>query len=144
MQHPIGDNPQHLWSPSLYTEHPTQYTDSFVLLLKAMMLFGRVTDFNVRTNLRTPPVGGKVQNPFRLPGFEEVDRLVSNDFLASLPPRFRNCFSFGEADSSVYSNGGLDTDLYMVHLVPHAYVARHWLGANERVLTSTQRGDYAT
>ena len=92
------------------------YTDSFLLLIKAMMLFGKVTDFGVRTNLRaSAPM--RIQSPFLLPGFEELDRLVSMDFIASLPPRFKNSFSELE---SMYGGGGLDTDLYLVHLVPHA------------------------
>ncbi|KAI0068336.1 hypothetical protein BV25DRAFT_1793002 [Artomyces pyxidatus] len=115
--HAVSDNPQNLATPSLFTEHPTQYTDSFLLLIKALMLFGRVTDFGVRTNLRAPATHPKIQNPFRLPGFEELDRLVCVDFLASLPHRYKN--SFGETNS-LYGGGGLDTDLYMVHLAPHA------------------------
>lgn len=116
----MEDNPQHLWTPNLYTDHPLQYTDSGLLLLKAMMLFGRVTDFGVRTNLRKPPVGMAL-DPFRLPGFEELDRLVGGGFLDSFPPKYRNPLTYADSES-VYSNGGLDTDLYMVHMIPHAYV----------------------
>ena len=83
------------------------------------MLFGRVTDFGVRTNLRASGPMPRIQNPFLIPGFEELDRLVSMVFITSLPPRFKNSFSELE---SMYGGGGLDTDLYMVHLVPHAYV----------------------
>jgi hypothetical protein len=83
------------------------------------MLFGRVTDFGVRTNLRAAVPMSRIQNPFLIPGFEELDGLVSTEFFASFPPRFKNSFSELE---SMYGGGGLDTDLYMVHLVPHAYV----------------------
>ena len=83
------------------------------------MVFGRVTDFGVRTNLRAPPMS-RIQNPFLIPGFEELDRLVSVDFVASFPPRFKTSFSELE---SMYGGGGLDTDLYLVHLIPHAYVS---------------------
>ena len=83
------------------------------------MLFGKVTDFGVRTNLRASGPMPRIQNPFLIPGFEELDRLVSMEFITSLPPRFKNSFSELE---SMYGGGGLDTDLYMVHLVPHAYV----------------------
>jgi len=82
------------------------------------MLFGRVTDFGVRTNLRAAPMS-RIQNPFLLPGFEELDRLVSVDFIASFPPHLKTSFSELE---SMYGGGGLDTDLYLVHLIPHAYV----------------------
>jgi hypothetical protein len=115
----MPDNPQSLFSPDVFTNHPVEYTDSFLLLIKAMMLFGRVTDFGVRTNLRASAPPSRIQNPFLVPGFEELDRLLFMDFIASLPPRFRS--GFGELDS-MYGGGGLDTDLYMVHLVPHAYV----------------------
>ena len=83
-----------------------------------MMLFGRVTDFGVRTNLRKRSVG--LLDPFQLPGFEELDRLVSGGFLDSIPLKYRNPLTYGDAES-VYSNGGLDTDLFMVHMIPHAY-----------------------
>jgi hypothetical protein len=82
-----------------------------------MMLFGKVTDFTVRTNLRASAPLSRIQNPFITPGFEELDRLVCTEFIASLPPRFRNGLSEVE---SMYGGGGLDTDLYLVHLVPHA------------------------
>ena len=84
------------------------------------MLFGKVTDFGVRTNLRASTPLSRIQNPFLIPGFEELDRLVSMEFIACLPPRFKNSFSELE---TMYGGGGLDTDLYLVHLVPHAYVA---------------------
>ena len=76
------------------------------------MLFrsGRVTDHSTRTNLRASHT--KAQNPFEIPGFRELDQLVCIDFLESLPAAYKH-FSLGEA-------GILDTDLYMVHVVPHA------------------------
>jgi len=113
----VPDNPQNLFTPDVFTTHPEEYTDSFLLLIKAMMLFGKVTDFGVRTNLRASGPMPRIQNPFLIPGFEELDRLVCTEFIASLPPRFRNGLSEVE---SMYGGGGLDTDLYLVHLVPHA------------------------
>ena len=80
------------------------------------MLFGRVTDFNVRGNLRATSPPSKNQNPFFLDGFEELDDLVSEKFLVNLPPIYRNNSGLSDAlDSST-----LDTDLYMVHIIPHA------------------------
>ena len=114
----MPDNPQSLFAADVFTNHPEMYTDSFLLLIKAMMLFGKVTDFGVRTHLRAS-APSRTQNPFIIPGFEELDRLVCLEFVSSLPPRFRNGFSDLE---SMYGGGGLDTDLYLVHLVPHAYV----------------------
>lgn len=80
------------------------------------MLFGRVTDFNVRGNLRAPTAPSKSQNPFYLDGFEALDKLVCIDFLDSLPQIYKN--NNGVTDAP----GGsmLDTDLYMVHIIPHA------------------------
>ena len=85
------------------------------------MLFGKVTDFNVRGNLRAPTAPSKSQNPFYLPGFEELDSLVCVDFLQSLPQIYKNGSRLNDtSDGSV-----LDTDLYMVHIIPHAYVPRY-------------------
>jgi len=79
------------------------------------MMFGRVTDFNVRGNLRTTSSAPKIQNPFYLNGFKELDTLVCTDFLANLPPLYKHNFGLTEAP-----DGTVDTDLYMVHVIPHA------------------------
>jgi hypothetical protein len=113
---PIPSNPQDLCSPAVFTHHPPQYTDSFLLFIKAIMLFGQVTDFNVRGNLRAPTAPSKNQNPFFLSGFKELDKLVCCDFLESLPQIFRH--NTGVTDAP--DGSALDTDLYMVHIVPHA------------------------
>lgn len=112
----IPSNPQDISAPDLFTRHPPQYTDSFLLLIKAVMLFGRVTDFNVRGNLRAPTAPSKNQNPFFLKGFKELDTLTSTDFLQSLPQIFRNNTGVTDAPEGCV----LDTDLYMVHIIPHA------------------------
>jgi hypothetical protein len=80
------------------------------------MLFGRVTDFNVRGNLRNPTAPSKNQNPFVLEGFKQLDQLVCSDFLESLPQIYKN--NSGVTDAPDGSR--LDTDLYMVHIIPHA------------------------
>lgn len=116
VQSPIPSNQQDLSSHDFFTSHPPQYTDSFLLLIKAVMLFGRVTDFNVRGNLRAPTAPSKNQNPFYLPGFKELDRLVWSEFLESLPQIFKN--NTGVTDAP--DGSSLDTDLYMVHIIPHA------------------------
>lgn len=54
----------------------------------------------------------KTQNPFHIPGFQELDSLVTHDFLESLPTSMKHL--------GVNDDGSLDTDLYMVHIVPHA------------------------
>ncbi|KAL0951067.1 hypothetical protein HGRIS_007805 [Hohenbuehelia grisea] len=113
---PVPSNPQDLATPNVFTRHPPQYTDSFLLLIKAIMLFGRVTDFNVRGSLRAPTAPSKNQNPFFLDGFEALDKLVAVDFLESLPQIYKN--NTGVTDAPEGSS--LDTDLYMVHLIPHA------------------------
>ncbi|KAJ7181742.1 hypothetical protein C8R43DRAFT_970241 [Mycena crocata] len=112
----IPSNPQDLATTDVFIRHPPQYTDSFLLLIKAVMLFGRVTDYNVRGNLRAPTAPSKNQNPFFLDGFKELDKLVCNDFLESLPQIFKNNSGVTDAPGGC----ALDTDLYMVHIVPHA------------------------
>lgn len=82
------------------------------------MLFGKVTDFNVRGNLRAPTAPSKNQNPFFLEGFTELDKLVCSDFLEKLPQIFKN--NTGVTD--LPEGSSLDTDLYMVHIIPHASV----------------------
>jgi len=113
---PVPSNSQDISLPDLFTRHPPQYTDSFLLLLKAVMLFGRVTDFNVRGNLRAASPPSKNQNPFFLSGFEALDHLVHQDFFANLPPIYKNNSGLSDRPESTT----LDTDLYMVHIIPHA------------------------
>lgn len=103
-------------TPDVFIRHPPQYTDSFLLSIKAVMIFGKVTDFNVRGGLRATGAPSKNQNPFYLEGFEALDKLVSSDFIESLPQIYKN-------NHGVNDNGStIDTDLYMVHIIPHAYV----------------------
>lgn len=83
------------------------------------MLFGRVTDFNVRGNLRVPTAPNKNQDPFLLDGFKQLDQLVCSDFLDSLPHIYKNNTGVTDAPDGTM----LDTDLYMVHIIPHAYVS---------------------
>jgi len=104
------------------------------------MLFGKVTDFGVRTNLRAEAPLSRTQNPWITLGFEELDRLVCTDFISSLPSHFRNNFSELE---SMYGGGGLDTDLYMVHLIPHAYVTLSCLCNQSPHLPSSKCDNYA-
>ncbi|KAF5390195.1 hypothetical protein D9757_002842 [Collybiopsis confluens] len=117
-ENPVPSNPQDIATPDLFLRHPPQYTDSFILLIKAVMIFGKVTDYNVRGSLRAPTAPSKNQNPFFLEGFEVLDKLVSRDFLDNLPHLFKN--SNGVTD--VPDGGSFDTDLYMVHIIPHAAV----------------------
>ncbi|KAF9569661.1 hypothetical protein CPC08DRAFT_652540 [Agrocybe pediades] len=114
----VPSNPQNLCTPNVFTRHPPQYTDSFLLLIKSVMLFGKVTDFNVRGNLRAPTAPSKHQNPFYLPGFEALDQLVSCDFLESLPHIYKHNNGVNVTDEP--EGTSLDTDLYMVHIIPHA------------------------
>lgn len=112
----IPNNPQNLTSAYMFTSHPPRYTDSFILLIKAVMLFGRVTDFNVRGNLRVSTTLGKNRSPFLLEEFRQLDQLVSSDFLHSLPSIFKS----NNGVTNVLNGYKLDTDLYMVHIIPHA------------------------
>ena len=83
------------------------------MFLKAVMMFGRVTDYNTRSKLRASAPHSKNQNPFALPGFEDLDRIVGQDFLQSFPQEYKH---LGVTDDG----SSLDADLYMAHIVPHA------------------------
>ncbi|KAG8848739.1 hypothetical protein FRB96_001018 [Tulasnella sp. 330] len=122
------------------------------------MLFGRVTDYNTRTNLRparpsatqTSRSNGEAQSgsynssgdvqygvfkgdPRLAANFRSLDRLVAVDFLANLPVGMKSCLGVQQSAPSMHAGRGydslppldidgsaLDTDLYLVHLVPHA------------------------
>ncbi|CCM05167.1 uncharacterized protein FIBRA_07376 [Fibroporia radiculosa] len=109
----IPSNPQDLSTNGVFTLHAPEYTDSFILFLKSVMMFGTVTDFITRSNLRATVPPSKTQNPFHLQGFPGLDKLVCVDFLESFPQMYKHLGLGG-------SVGVLDTDLYMAHVVPHA------------------------
>ncbi|TRM66190.1 hypothetical protein BD626DRAFT_486984 [Schizophyllum amplum] len=113
----VPSNPQDLTTPDVFLRHPPLYTDSFLLFTKAIMLFGRVTDHNVRGNLRNPTAPTKSQNPFLIPGFSELDKLVGSDFLLNLPQIYRH---YGVSDAPDGASLDADLVLYMVHIIPHA------------------------
>ncbi|KAJ7070957.1 hypothetical protein C8F01DRAFT_1108482 [Mycena amicta] len=134
----VPSNPQDIATPDVFLRHPPQYTDPHILLIKAVMLFGRVTDYNVRGNLRAPTAPSKNQNPFFLDGFKELDQLVCTDFLESLPQIFKNNSGVTDAPDGC----ALDTDLYMVHIIPHAAtITLHnpYLDFTDPQCTSTSR-----
>jgi len=134
----VPSNPQDLATPDIFTRHPPQYTDPFILLIKAVMLFGKVTDYNVRSNLRAPTAPSKNQNPFFLPGFKELDTLVCSEFFDSLPQIYKN--NSGINDGAEGST--VDTDLYMIHIIPHAAtITLHnpYLDFNDLQCVSTAR-----
>ncbi|KAF9229389.1 hypothetical protein BS17DRAFT_824999 [Gyrodon lividus] len=135
----IPSNPQDMITEDIFTTHLPRYTDSFLLLIKAIMMFGRVTDFNVRGSLRAPTAPSKHQDPFVLPGFSELDSLVHLDFLENLPHMYR--FNIGVTDVSG-SAQCVDTDLYLVHIIPHAAtITLHnpYMDLNDLQRTSTNR-----
>ncbi|KAH7911949.1 hypothetical protein BJ138DRAFT_1062114 [Hygrophoropsis aurantiaca] len=135
----MPSNPQDMATEELFTTHLPRYTDPFLLLIKAVMLFGRVTDFNVRSSLRAPTAPSKNQDPFMLPGFHELDALVCDDFISNLPHTYR--LNHGVTDGPSGKNP-VDTDLYMVHLIPHAAaITLHnpYLDLNEMERPSTIR-----
>ena len=120
----------------MLTRHNPLYTDPFILFIKACMLFGKVTDYNTRmVNLRhhprSPnPLGNTLNATFKsdprmAAGFRGVDRLVAVDFLANLPTKYNSCLgvqtTLTSGSNHIDVNGTtLDTDLYMVHIIPHA------------------------
>lgn len=116
----IASNPQNLHTNDIYISHPPQYTDSFLLLVKAVMLFGKVTDHNTEYQLQHPASPCKTDDPCCRPSFKSLDKLVADDFLENLPAQYhRYLYDLGQCPETV----GIDTDLYMVHLIPHAYAS---------------------
>ena len=105
----VPDNPQDLRSEGLYTTHPPQYTDAFLLLIKAVMLFAKVTDINTDYQLSHPSSPRRTDDPYERPGFPELDELVAVDFIRSLPQEYGHCLS-----CKPHPDYGmiLDTDLY--------------------------------
>ncbi len=49
-----------------------------------------------------------------------LDKLVAEEYLASLPVAYSNCLGTSRHPVDAMC---IDTDLYLVHLIPHAYVA---------------------
>lgn len=111
-QSKMEDNPQNLATENVFIQHMPAYTDSHILFLKAVLLFGRVTDFNTRNRLRYG-LPSKNDNPFHLDGFAELDQLVCMDFLESFPPQFKHLGISGGMAS-------FDSDLYMARVTPYA------------------------
>ena len=110
-------NPQDIETPNVFITHLPEYTDSFLLLIKSIMLFGKVTDYNVRFQLRLPATPSKSDDPTVWPAFRSLDKLVALDFLNSLPSNFRSLLIRVDGNDS---EARIDTDLYMVHIIPHA------------------------
>ena len=118
LQRQMPDNPQTMQSPDFYTIHPEEYTDSFNLFLKSVMLFGLITDINTDYNLSFPESPKRTDDPYDRPGFAFLDKLAAEDFLASLPPQYQHIIvrdPFNE-DNLEFR---IDNDQYMVHMVPH-------------------------
>ena len=83
------------------------------------MLFGRVTDFNTDYQLRhTIPV--KTDVPSSDPTFIELDHLNGEGFLSSLPEYYGTYLQ--KLRMAGLQAETFDTDLYLVHLIPHGYV----------------------
>jgi hypothetical protein len=99
------------------------------------MLFGRVTDYGVRSNLHAAPTPGGSQDPFHLPGFEQLDRLVCVEFFESLPQTYKNNYGIGVA----HDGGMFDTDAYMLHVAPHALVLSSVCSQRRQELTCSSR-----
>lgn len=144
----IPSHPQTLHSENMYIHHPINYTDPFILFLKSVMLFGRITDYSVRMGIRAPLLNhGRGMgmdddlshhhglSPNQNPNIPRTPSPVHNNDDPRNAPGFRtldrlisvdfiNSFPppfrscLGVGDGSDGNN--FDTDLYMAHLVPHA------------------------
>ncbi|QRV91107.1 Fungal specific transcription factor domain [Ceratobasidium sp. AG-Ba] len=109
----VSPNPQKVHDPSFFLSHQIGYTDPYILLIKATLLFGKVTDYNLAVDSRSSRRPADTRDT---PVFRALDRLVAVDFLQSLPVEYKSCLGVGEnPDGSV-----VDPDLYLVHVLPFA------------------------
>ena len=84
------------------------------------MLFGRVTDFNTEFQLRNfSPLVSDV--PLDDPLFVELDQLNGEAFIGSMPEDLRTYPQ--KLRLVILHPETFDTDLYLVHLIPHALVS---------------------
>ncbi|GAW07985.1 hypothetical protein LENED_010018 [Lentinula edodes] len=103
---------------AMKTLHPRIQCQA-ILKISRRLTFLSATLLNIPIlSLRAPTAPSKNQNPFYLEGFEALDNLVSREFLDSLPHIFKN----NNGVTDVPDGSNLDTDLYMVHIIPHAAV----------------------
>ncbi|ELU43127.1 fungal specific transcription factor domain-containing protein [Rhizoctonia solani AG-1 IA] len=107
----VSPNPQKVHDPSFFLSHPIGYTDSYIILIKATLLFGKVTDYNLTVDSRSSRRSG---DPRDSAVFRALDRLVAVDFLQSLPDDYKSCLGAGSTGSMV------DADLYLAHVLPYA------------------------
>ncbi|KAH7104453.1 hypothetical protein BKA62DRAFT_692280 [Auriculariales sp. MPI-PUGE-AT-0066] len=110
----VGSNPQSLLLPGFFTSHPPNHTDSSILLIKAAMLFGKVSDYNTRVNIQNVPRSAAGDRRLGRE-FQELDALVRT-FSTTFPPGYKNYLAPGDVTSAT----SVDTDLYTAHLIPHA------------------------
>lgn len=109
----VSPNPQKAHDPSFFLSHPIGYTDSHIILIKATLLFGKVTEYNQTVDNRQ---SRRSADPRDTAVFRALDRLVAVDFLQSLPDEFKSCLGVG-----TNANGPVvDADLYLAHVLPYA------------------------
>ncbi|KAL7418208.1 hypothetical protein BDY24DRAFT_12994 [Mrakia frigida] len=110
----IPENPQTLSSPDLFTYHPPDCTDSFVLHLKSLILLSRVKQFNRRL-LKPPqwPEINKIPDPRSTRAFQTVQDQVEK-YRQGFPREFKDPIRGAEGDGSL----GLDGDLFLAHTIP--------------------------
>ena len=85
LQLEVPPNPQTLHTPAVFIRHPIAYTDSYILFLKSVMLFGRVTDYTVRMGIRSPLVNYGRYEPVSSPGMTGITPPTSAMGLGSPP-----------------------------------------------------------
>ncbi|KAG8748519.1 hypothetical protein FRC10_003652 [Ceratobasidium sp. 414] len=109
----VSPNPQKAHDPAFFLSHQIGYTDPYILLIKATLLFGRVTDYNMAVDNRS---SRRSADPRDTAVFRALDRLVAVDFLQSLPVEYKSCLGVGENPDGTM----VDADLYLVHVLPFA------------------------
>lgn len=95
--------------------HPADQTDPFILLLKSVILLGKVKTFNVR--FRNKYTGTAFQSdPRAAPEFIELDKAVAS-FREAWPKAYQE-----EAAAVVATDGKLNPTLYLASLLPNLSV----------------------
>jgi hypothetical protein len=109
----VSPNPQKVHDPAFFLSHPIGYTDSYIILIKATLLFGKVTEYNLAVDNRA---ARRASDPRDSAVFRALDRLVAVDFLQSLPDDFKSCLGVG----ATVNGSVVDADLYLAHVLPYA------------------------
>lgn len=114
-EHPSTLRRQRIASPNMLFTHPPESTSPFSLLIKSVILLGKVKTFNVRFRNKYAETEYE-HDPRSTAEFRELNQLVSG-FREGWPKEWRE-----RADAVVSEGGKVDATLYLAALLPSVYV----------------------